>query len=372
MFAAAILCYEAFPDLVMSLDALMANTPEDVPIIVFDNSEKTPMIKRFAKEQGDRVHLLTEGKNLGCTKSRNIIYHKALEMWPDLEYLCILDQDIEVLPNWSEDMLEVMDEYPDCGIVAWPQAHRYTRAYKGGVVSEVASMCNMHRVQPLREAEERWGGPFDERFFIHKFDSLICQRLNQLEWRTRLVMKYYKQNVAWEKQKGGIVHHHPHRGVKRNPKCGMYIQQSKDLYSRLQKEEGWKTWVPPRTSVIAAAPVSDYKPAKRTWRQRRARRRIGASTAKPGARANSVQPERNTKLKQSRPMGRWTKQVVEVQNQQSPRHRPVTQPGSMTPSQPDSDTRVGARPRKLTVPQPGPQRRTLQESLKLRRQAKGK
>lgn len=268
MFASAILCYEAPSDLLMCLSALMKHSPGDMPIIVFDNSEKTKDIKRHVASKGDRVHYLSVGKNIGCTASRNHIYRYALEQWPDLEYLCIMDQDIEVLSGWYKDMLEVMEQHPDCGIVAWPQAFRYTTVYTGGLATEVASMCNFHRIKPLKEAEERWGGPFDERFFIHRFDSLICQRLNQLGWYTRLVMKYYKRGVVWEQQEGGIIHHHPHQGVRRNPECEVHIKHSKQLYSKLQKEERWGRWNP---KTIGARPVAREKVTMGAKRRRRLR-----------------------------------------------------------------------------------------------------
>ena len=184
MVGVAILCYEGYKDLVMSLTAVKKRTSlpdEQVEFIVFDNSERTTKIEEFVREQHPDVIYHKPGKNLGCTESRNIIYHEFLQRHPDAKYLVILDQDIEVLPGWLSDMIEVAEANTDCGVVAWPQAYRLRPEPVDGVVSEVASMCNLHVIEPLRQVEARWGGPFDERFFFHKFDSLICQRLNQLD-----------------------------------------------------------------------------------------------------------------------------------------------------------------------------------------------
>ena len=179
----AILCYEGFKDLVMSLTALKQNTrlhPKQVEFIVFDNSDKTTSIAEYVRAKHPDVIYHTVGKNVGCTVSRNIIFHEFLKRHPDAEHLVVIDQDIEVQSGWLGDMLAVAHQHKDCGVVAWPQAYRLKLAPVDTVVSEVASMCNLHVIQPLKEVEERWNGPFDERLFFHKFDCLLSQRLNQL------------------------------------------------------------------------------------------------------------------------------------------------------------------------------------------------
>ena len=246
----AILCYEGFDDLVMSLTALKVNTQlasERVEFIVFDNSEKTKAIAEYVKTKHPDVIYHHVGKNVGCTRSRNIIFHELLKRHSDAEYLVIIDQDIEVQPGWLSTMLALAQRHKDCGIVAWPQAYRLKPDPVDGVVSEVASMCNLHAIQPLKEIEEKWNGPFDERFFFHKFDSLICQRLNQLGYCTRLVMRYYRHDLQWQQQTGGITHHHPHRGVRRHPHYQQIIRQARQLYSELARCEGWSNWYSKKT-----------------------------------------------------------------------------------------------------------------------------
>jgi glycosyltransferase involved in cell wall biosynthesis len=260
----AILCYEGFKDLVMSLTALKQNThvlDKHVEFIVFDNSDQTEDIKTYVVTQHPDVVYYGTGQNTGCTRSRNIIYHEFLKRHPNAEYLVIIDQDIEVRPNWLVDMIAVAEQYEGCGIVAWPQAYRLKPQPVGGVVSEVASMCNLHTIQTLKAVEATWGGPFDERFFFHKFDSLICQRLNQLNYQTRLVMKYYRRGVKCALQAGGIVHHHPHQGVRRHPQYKQIIRQSKQLYANLQRREGWKNWYPAQSrSTLAKIKASPLRP----------------------------------------------------------------------------------------------------------------
>lgn len=239
----AILCYEGFHDLTMSLNAVDMRTTLPHQLVVFDNSEKTKDIRKYVKRRHPDVAYLAANKNVGCTRSRNLIFNHFLKNLPEAEFMVVLDQDVEVQLGWLEDMMEVALSYPDdTGIVAWPQAFRFRTVHQTGLVSEVASMCNLHRIAPLLEAREKWGGPFDERFFFHKFDSLICQRLNQLHWHTRLVMKHYRKGRPWSKQVGGIVHRHPNSGVRRNPQYNQIVTKSKQLYAQLQKTEGWSNW----------------------------------------------------------------------------------------------------------------------------------
>ena len=71
--------------------------------------------------------------------------------------------------------------------------------------------------------------------FFHKFDTLVCQRLNLLGWRTHIV-----------RGKQLIKHHHPHAGVRRHPKWQRIFAESKSVLRQIQTEEKWrqrKGWV---------------------------------------------------------------------------------------------------------------------------------
>jgi len=241
----AILAYEGFSDLLRCIRSIKYNTKLPIQPIVFDNSEKTTMIRDYIQEAHDDVIYINVGKNVGCSASRNMMLSHLLERVPDAEFLCILDQDVECRPGWLTAMVNVASMHENAGIVAWPLANRYRPVTTTGMVSEVASVCNLHRVEPLLQIQERWGGPWEERMFMHKFDSLICQRQNQLGWRTYLVLEMYKPNVPWCDQPGLIVHHHPHKGVRRNPKWKDIFNRSKKIYADLQSREGWCEWTPP-------------------------------------------------------------------------------------------------------------------------------
>jgi GT2 family glycosyltransferase len=246
----AVLAYEGFQDLLRCIRSIKFNTDMPILPIVFDNSEQTSMIKEYMHKAHPDALYIGFGKNMGCSASRNVMLAQLLERVPDAEYLVVMDQDVEVKPGWLRMMVATANANTDAGIIAWPLANRYREVTTTGVVSEVASVCNLHRIRPLLTAQERWGGPWEERMFMHKFDSLICQRMNQLGYRTYLVLDLYKPHVCWPDQPALIAHHHPHAGVHRNPHWKKIFERSKALYARLQKQEGWREWTPPGPYLV--------------------------------------------------------------------------------------------------------------------------
>jgi GT2 family glycosyltransferase len=254
----AILAYEGFSDLVRCVRSVKFNSKLPVHIIVFDNSEKTTMIRDYVTEAHPDVQYVSVGKNIGCSESRNLMLTHYLERVPNGEYLCIMDQDVECQKGWLKAMVNVAEANHDCGIVAWPMANRYRKVTNTGIVSEVASICNLHNVRSLLDVQEKWGGPWEASMFMHKFDSLICQRLNMLNWHTYLVLEMYKPHIIWPSQPAKILHHHPHAGVRRNAKWREIFGKSKRLYAQIQRREGWKEWVPPGPYLTYTGPVRGH------------------------------------------------------------------------------------------------------------------
>ena len=237
----AILCYEGFNDLVRCLRSVVFHTGVPTQVYVFDNSEKCTTIKEYVGKAHPSVHYLSVGKNVGCTVSRNRILEAFLQHFPKAEFLAILDEDIEVKQGWLQAMLDTARKYPRCGIAAWKEGVKGHRKItpQDHLVTEVASMCNLHRIKPLLEVKAKWGNkkelPWCEKMFFHKFDTLMCQRLNLLGWRTHVV-----------RGKQLIKHHHPHKGVRRNPKWKQIFAESKRVLRQIQQDEKWdqlKGWI---------------------------------------------------------------------------------------------------------------------------------
>jgi len=114
----AILAYEGFTDLVRCLRSIKFRSELPIKPIVFDNSEKTTQIRDYVQEAHPDAMYLNVGRNIGCSESRNIMLTSFLQEYPNAEYLCIMDQDVECKQGWLKAMMQTMQTHPDCGISA--------------------------------------------------------------------------------------------------------------------------------------------------------------------------------------------------------------------------------------------------------------
>ena len=246
ILAVGVLSYGGVHDLVRCVTNIRTNTYLPFHLCVFDNTEKNRTnIKALRAMHDARITVIDSDKNVGCSVSRNAVYNFFKKKYPDLNYFAFLDQDVMVHRGWAADMIRVMEAYPKAGIVAWPQANiGKVKMREDGCVSMVASCCNMHRVKAVDAIHYRFGGPWDERFFFYRFDSLFGQRNNQVGYRTYLCLKYYEEGRPWLEQVGGIYHPCPNSGVKRNPKWRQIRATSDRLYKTIKKEEGWTEFDP--------------------------------------------------------------------------------------------------------------------------------
>jgi len=244
MVGVGILAYNHAADLTRCVTSVKMHTP-GVDILVFDNSDKTREVETFVKKYRD-IQYLTSRKNVGCTVSRNIMYRTFKRRHPQAQWLVIMDQDVEVLPGWLPAMISTASKYPSAGIVAWPLANMrpFPVDMRNGCITAAASVCHLHRMKALEDVEALWGGPWDERFFFFRFDSLMCDRMNLLGWRTHLILNRYNPNISWEQQRCLIKHHHPHRGVKSHPRYNEITRASDALYKKIMREERWTPYDP--------------------------------------------------------------------------------------------------------------------------------
>jgi hypothetical protein len=247
LIGVGILTYNRFQDLVRCLRSVKFHTEgQEIEIMVFDNSDKTDLVKEYCTKAHPDVVYLAAGKNIGCTESRNIMYRTFKRRHPEAEWLVIMDQDVEVHDGWLTMMLRTGRKYPRAGIVAWPIANMrpFYVDMMNGCISAAASLCHLHRMQALDEVHKKWPGPWDERFFFFRFDSLMCDRMNLLGWRTHIILDMYAPNVPWMQQPGLVSHHHPHCGVKSNPEYGKVVRKSDALYKRIKRTERWESFDP--------------------------------------------------------------------------------------------------------------------------------
>lgn len=236
--AIGIVAYHATHDLTRCLQAITVNTRRPHQIVLCDNSEGNATNVRVAEAFGAAI--CHRGRNLGCAAARNRIWDWTRRLLPQAKYMVILDQDVRVQRGWLDDALELFEQRQNAGIVCWPCSNMGNLPVrKDGCLGRAASVCNVH----LLEAVEAAGG-WDETFFMYRFDSLFAERTNQAGYRTYVVMKHYQPGVSWKAQKGGIIHDHPHQGVRRNPRWQQLQQESQTYYDSLKRREGWTEFDP--------------------------------------------------------------------------------------------------------------------------------
>jgi len=105
------------------------------------------------------------------------------------DYLCIMDSDAFVEPNWLSEAMKVFKKYPDAGVVA-PVSRRLgipesqhlqeielqhkTHTHKAS--SHVSGYCFVFKKEMLKDV-----GLFDEDFYYFGQDSDWCERIQENE-----------------------------------------------------------------------------------------------------------------------------------------------------------------------------------------------
>lgn len=97
-----------------SLDSLRQNTPLAYDLLVFDNAS-CPEVRAYLQEQhaAERIqYLILSDKNMGKGGAWNLIFQGA----PG-EVIAYADSDILFRPAWLEESLQVLETYPNVGMV---------------------------------------------------------------------------------------------------------------------------------------------------------------------------------------------------------------------------------------------------------------
>jgi hypothetical protein len=98
----------------LSLESLIANTPEPYDLIVFDNGSCPEMVDylRQLRDEGRIQYLLLSSANIGKIGALQFIFRAA----PG-EIIAYSDDDVLFLPGWLEAHLKLLETYPRVGLV---------------------------------------------------------------------------------------------------------------------------------------------------------------------------------------------------------------------------------------------------------------
>jgi len=97
------------------LESLTRNTPQPYDLLVFDNAscQEARDYLQNERDAGRIQYLVLAGQNYGKGGAWNFIFQGA----PG-EYIAYADSDIQFFPGWLERSLEILEAYPQAGMVS--------------------------------------------------------------------------------------------------------------------------------------------------------------------------------------------------------------------------------------------------------------
>jgi len=98
----------------LSLESLIAHTPQPYDLVVFDNGSCPELVRYLCqlRNEGRINYLILSSKNIGKISALQIIFQTA----PG-EMVAYSDDDIFFLPGWLEAHFSIMNTYPRVGLV---------------------------------------------------------------------------------------------------------------------------------------------------------------------------------------------------------------------------------------------------------------
>ena len=98
----------------LSLESLIAHTPEPHDVLVFDNGSSGVLVDYLCqlRDQGRINYLILSSENIGKISALQVIFRAA----PG-ELVAYSDDDIFFLPGWLDSHLKIMETYPRVGLV---------------------------------------------------------------------------------------------------------------------------------------------------------------------------------------------------------------------------------------------------------------
>lgn len=99
----------------LCLASILANTSPPYDLLVFDNGSCEPVVDylKSLRDAGDIQYLLLSSRNIGKIGAFQLLFRAA----PG-EVIAYCDDDVFYLPGWLEAHLEILDTFPNVGMVS--------------------------------------------------------------------------------------------------------------------------------------------------------------------------------------------------------------------------------------------------------------
>jgi glycosyltransferase involved in cell wall biosynthesis len=165
----------------LSIASLLANTKKPFDLLVFDNGccEEVKQYLRKLVESDSGRYLITSNENIGKLGALRMIAGAALG-----EVLAYTDDDTFFYPGWLEAHLEILDGFPNVGMVSGsPERTLFDHGIKSNLAyARTDDSVTLHYGQTIPEIwEEQWARSLGKDVpkylaVIQKLEDIILER----------------------------------------------------------------------------------------------------------------------------------------------------------------------------------------------------
>lgn len=194
-----------------SLFSISKNTSHPYQLYLVDNGSRDDTAQTMRAATGREPIKLA--KNCGVAKGRNLGAKDALSQL-DADFICFMDNDTRVAPQWLDRMTKILRENPEVGAVG-PLTHSAsgcqnvsqhyssskcedtaplvaTRDQEYFLADKVDGFCMLVRVEALRKI-----GMFDEGFGLYGCEADdFCIRLIQAKYKIAVANQVYVEHAG--------------------------------------------------------------------------------------------------------------------------------------------------------------------------------
>lgn len=182
---------------------------EDIEIIIVDNDSSDDSIEVISRRFPEAI-IIENNENLGFAKANNIGLEKASG-----KYICLMNSDIEILPNCIRESYEFLEKSSKIGMVGPKILNADLTIQKScrklpGIMTSLTPALGLHRIFPnlfsdedisfddnkIREVDGISGclmvvkrealldvGLLDEQFFMYSEDIDWCRKFQDTGWK---------------------------------------------------------------------------------------------------------------------------------------------------------------------------------------------
>lgn len=109
--------YNALPYTMRAVESLLTRTSDDIRVHLLDNGSEDDTwawMKMLNARFPNHIEVFHVDRNLGAHGGKQFVLKNASQVG---DWIAILDNDIEVFPNWDQPFLNWISSHPNCGVV---------------------------------------------------------------------------------------------------------------------------------------------------------------------------------------------------------------------------------------------------------------